>query len=122
MKLRFRQNGLRLRVNQREVEHLSAGVPLSEYVHFPGDTQFGYLLESAAVASPQVEFKADTLRVAVPIAEIEAWANTDAVGLYFDLPANGSFLKIAIEKDLECIDGPPEERDPDAYPRTGKNC
>jgi Family of unknown function (DUF7009) len=122
MKLRFRQNSLRLRVNRREVEGLSNGLALEEYVHFPGATQLGYVLESGPSVGPQIEFKAGTIRVAIPSATIQKWATTDAVGIYFDLPANGSVLKVAVEKDLECIDGPPEEREPDAYPRSGKNC
>ena len=36
---------------------------------------------------------------------------------YFDLPADRSVLTVAIEKDLECVDGPPEEKDPEAFPR-----
>lgn len=126
MKLRFRQNSLRLRVNRREVEDLSSGSELTECMHFPGDTQLAYVLESVPLKSPTVEFKDSTIRVAVPAAEIITWASTDAIGIYFELPANGSFLKLSIEKDLECIDGPPEDRDPDAYPRgaqnSGKNC
>jgi len=58
------------------------------------------------------------IRVAAPSTEVKDWAANDAsLGIYFDLPANGSVLKIAIEKDLECVDGPEEERDPDAFPR-----
>jgi hypothetical protein len=122
MKLRFRQNSLRLRVNRREVEGLTKGLALEEHVHFPGDTHLGYVLESAPSAGPQIEFEGGTIRVAVPSVTIQDWASTDAIGIYFDLPANGSVLKVAIEKDLECVDGAPEERDVDAYPRSGKNC
>jgi hypothetical protein len=122
MKLRFRQNSLRLRVNQREVESLSSGSALKEYVHFPDDGRFGYVLESTASGLPQVEFKEGTIRVAIPSAKVQNWASTDAIGMYFDLAANGSMLKVAIEKDLECLDGPPAEHDPDAFPRSGNNC
>jgi len=122
MKLRFRGNSLRLRVNQREVEGLSAGRPLTESVHFPGDAELGYTLESAPARTAKVEFRSGVIRVAVPEASVREWARTDEIGMYFDLPANGSSLKVAIEKDLECIDGPAEERDPDAFPRSGKNC
>lgn len=120
MKLRFRQNTLRLRVNRREVEGLTSGAALTECVHFPGNTELAYVLESAASNSPVAEFSGGTIRVAVPATEINTWASTDAIGMYFELPANGRPLKIAIEKDLECVDGPPEEHDPHAYPR--KNC
>ncbi len=122
MKLRFRHNSLRLRVNQREVEALSTGLPIVEQVHFPGDTRFAYILETGMSAVPQADFKDGVLRIALPLREIQTWAGTDSIGMYFDMPANGSFLKVAVEKDLECVDGPVDERDPDAYPRSGKNC
>jgi hypothetical protein len=122
MKLRFRRNSVRLRVNRREVECLATGQTLAERVHFPGDTEFAYTLQSVPSASPRVEFKGGVIRVEIPKSELENWASTDAIGMYFELPANGARLKVAIEKDLECVDGPPDERDPDAYPRVGKNC
>lgn len=120
MKLRFRQNSLRLRVNRREVEGLAAGHALREQVHFPGNTELAYVLDSVASKAPEVEFRSGVIRVALPLEDLNSWASTQEIGLYFELPANGSMLKIAIEKDLECIDGPAEERDPDAFPR--KNC
>jgi hypothetical protein len=122
MKLRFRDNSIRLRVNRREAQGLSTGSALTGSVHFPGNTEFKYVLESAPASGPQVEFRAGTMRVAVPLPDVQRWAATDAIGMYFELPANGASLRIAIEKDLECIDGAPEEHDPDAYPRSGKNC
>jgi hypothetical protein len=122
MKLRFRQNSLRLRVNRREVEGLSNGLALNERVDFPGDAQLGYVLETAPLGSPAVEFKAGIIRVTVPCESIREWATTDAIGIYFNLPAKGSLLQVAIEKDLECVDAPSEERDPHAYVRSGKNC
>ena len=67
-----------------------------------------------------MEFKAGVIRVALPAEDLNSWASTQEIGLYFELPANGNVLKIAVEKDLECLDGPPEESDPDAFPR--KNC
>jgi hypothetical protein len=55
--------------------------------------------------------------VLAPEAVVHEWAEGEQIGLYFELPAGASALTIAIEKDLECIDGPPEEKDPDAFPR-----
>jgi hypothetical protein len=42
------------------------------------------------------------------------WARGDEIGFYFVVEPG---LKVAIEKDLECVDGPEEEKDPDAFPR-----
>jgi hypothetical protein len=122
MKLRFHQNSLRLRVNRREVELLATGQAVTQQVHFPDDTEFSYVLQSVSSASPHVEFKRGVIRVEVPTSELQDWALADAIGMYFELPANGACLKVAVEKDLECVDVSPEERDPDAYPRSSKKC
>lgn len=117
MKLRFRKNSLRLRVNQREVETLAAGSMLEERVHFPGGASLAYSLERVSGFEPNARFEAGTIRVSVPSGEVARWADGDEIGLYFELEATNGKLKIAIEKDLVCIDRPEEERDPDAFPR-----
>lgn len=118
MKLRFRANTLRLRVNQREVETLANGDVLQERIVFPGANNLAYVLETNAGPRGQASFHGGTIRVSVPHTEVKDWAaSSTSLGLYFDLPADGSVLKVAIEKDLACVDGPDEERDPDAFPR-----
>jgi hypothetical protein len=124
MKLRFRNNTLRLRVNQREVETLSKGNALQERVAFPGANDLSYVLETSPEPGGKASFREGIIRVSAPRTEVKNWAASNtSLGIYFDLPANGSVLKIAIEKDLECVDGPEEERDPDAFPREAlKSC
>lgn len=123
MKLRFRNNSLRLRVNQREVKDLAGGETLAEEVQFPGDTRISYVLEPSFEGVPKASFQQGVIRVTAPREQVQQWATSDAIGLYFELPANGTTLRIAIEKDLECMDGKAEEQDPHAFPRgIGKNC
>lgn len=45
------------------------------------------------------------------------WIGGEQIGLYFTLPTGAGPLKIAIEKDLICIDGVEDEKDPYAFPR-----
>jgi hypothetical protein len=122
MKLRFRQNSLRLRVNQREVDELASGIALEEDVTFPGNSRMRYILEPYGQHTAAASFEGGVIRVSAPGNDVKQWANSEAVGMYFDLPADGAVLRVAIEKDLECVDGPPEERDPNAFPRSGKAC
>ncbi|MBV8070643.1 MAG: hypothetical protein JO270_12105 [Acidobacteriaceae bacterium] len=122
MKLRFRGNGVRLRLNRREVESLAAGCALEEQVVFPGEQRFAYTLQSGPAAEAGVSFEGGRLQVLAPQRQITEWADGTDIGLYFAFPANGSILRVAIEKDLECVDGPAEERDPDAFPRSVKGC
>ncbi len=123
MKLRFRKNSLRLRVNQREVADLAAGLTVQEEIRFPGQSRFSYILRSSEFPGPDASYSRGELLVSAPRQTIDRWASTDEIGMYFELPADGSSLKIAIEKDLECLDGPPDERDPLAFGRSGqKTC
>ena len=121
MKLRFRQNSLRLRVNQREVDELAAGIALQEDVSFPGDARMRYILEPYGQHTT-ASFEGGVIRVSAPGNDVKEWASSGAIGIYFDLPVDGSTLRVSIEKDFQCVDGPPEERDPHAFPRSGKAC
>jgi hypothetical protein len=123
MKLRFRKNSLRLRLNQREAESLAAGSILEEKIHFPGDATMSYVLEPVSGTQPNASFQDGVIRIGAPQEQLQAWASEESIGIYFDFPANGSALTVSIEKDLECVDGPEEERDPHAYPRsTSPSC
>jgi uncharacterized protein DUF7009 len=113
MKLRFRSNSLRLRVNQKEVEDLAAGVELVEEVNFAG-AKLAYTLVAAKNNSAQ--FDGERIRVRAALAD---WARGDEIGFYFEVEPG---LKVAIEKDLECVDGPADEKDPHAFPRQSKVC
>jgi hypothetical protein len=117
MKLRLRGNSVRLRVNQREVEALAAGRALSEGVRFPAGNSFIYTLEPSPVLTPEASFRDGVICVKVPDSMLTDWASNDSIGLYFDLLGRESSLKVTIEKDLECVNEPAEERDPYAYPR-----
>jgi hypothetical protein len=123
VKLRFRENSLRLRVNRPEVENLAAGGSLEERVEFPGGARLTYVLESSREPAAEATFRGGVIRVAAPDWQIKDWARGEAIGLYFQVAANESPLRVAIEKDLECVGGSAEERDPEAFPRIpGKNC
>ena len=123
MKLRFRQNTLRLRLNQREVERLTAGEALREEVRFPGATRLAYMLEPGEQTGSHASYADDLIRVRASQNDLAAWAQSADLGFYFRVPVGGAVLEIAIEKDLECVDGPEAERDPHAFPRdAAKRC
>ncbi len=117
MKLRFRKNSLRLRVNQREVQSLASGAAVIEEVVFPGSARMTYTLQASRDGTRQASYRAGEISVLAPEELVRDWADGEQIGIYFDLPADTSVLTVAIEKDLECVDGPPEEKDPDAFPR-----
>jgi hypothetical protein len=113
MKLRFRNNSLRLRLNQREVAALATGASIEERVEFPGGAALVYRLAPESVASGSAELNQSTITVRVPVASARAWEASEEIGLYY----RSGPVEVAIEKDLQCTDERPEERDPYAYPR-----
>jgi hypothetical protein len=117
MKLRFRENTLRLRVNRSEVDRLAAGGAIEEEVAFPDSSRLRYIFETVTDNGFLASFKEGVIRVTAPLAQVQNWARGDDIGLYFDLLAGDGMLKVLIEKDLQCVEGPPEELDPDAFPR-----
>jgi hypothetical protein len=120
VKLRFRKNSLRLRLNRPEVESVASGTAVREEVAFPGHAHMTYSLQASRADSPRVTYEGGHISVLAPEALVRDWAGGEQIGLYFELPAGASALAVAIEKDLECVDGPPEEKDPDAFPRTAE--
>ncbi len=121
MKLRFTPNSVRLRLNQTEVTKLAESGLLSERVDFPGPVPSSLVYSLRLATDSEIglaHLEEGEFTVTVPQEQAKIWANTvREVGLYYkhDLPGGGN-LRIAIEKDFQCVDGPPEEHDPAAYP------
>ena len=121
MKLRCKPNSIRLRLNQNEVAQFVQAGELVERIEIPGPEpaaliyrlQFGGKPESSAV-----QFENGVLAITVPGDDAHAWANRkDEVGLYYSHEvAGGKSLRVMIEKDYQCIDGPADEMDPAGYP------
>jgi hypothetical protein len=117
MKLRFRKNSLRLRLNRKEVAALAENKSLRESIAFPGGDSFSYQVSTAKSTSASATFLAGIISVALPADSVREWSTSDEIGLYYKLDTAAGTLDIAVEKDLECIDAPEEERDPFAYSR-----
>jgi hypothetical protein len=119
MKLRFHQNSIRFRLNQLEVTELASGTSMVEEVWFPNSDQpFRYSLALHDL-DPSVRFELKPAEIAVLLkrADVKAWAASDELQMHRSLPTARKPLKLMIEKDLVCVDGPPEERDPYAFQR-----
>ena len=92
MKLRFRKNSLRLRVNRLEVERLAAGQELAETISFAGGATLDYILTPSAEARWAADFDGKAIRVTAPLGD---WARGVETGFYFDVEPG---LKVAVEK------------------------
>jgi hypothetical protein len=119
MKLRLMTDSVRLRLNQTDVARFAQEGEIVETVEFPGPVNLVFGLRvSGEAAIGTARFENGELMVTVPAIHAKNWtSNEREVGLYYDQKCeDGKALRLIIEKDFQCVDGPAEEIDPAGYP------
>jgi len=119
MKLRIRQNSIRLRLKRGEVDQIASGQSIIEETHFP-DSVLTYRLDVADGDEFSTSFNEGNLVIRAPAAELLRWAKTDQVSILAEQAlADSGTLSLLIEKDFSCL-APghhrPDEDDADTYP------
>jgi hypothetical protein len=59
--------------------------------------------------------------VTVPTSAAQAWADSDDVGIYGEVPNGSGSLEVAVEKDFACLD-PNHAGNRDTYPNPKAAC
>ena len=123
MKLRIRDNSIRLRLTRSEVELVRNDGLVRGRVPFAGRNNFDYVLESSpATVKPEAHISNNVLTVRIPEAEIISWSDSDEVSIAASqILDGGDQLNILVEKDFACL-APREgedETDMYAHPEAG---
>lgn len=126
MKLRLRENSIRLRLLQREITQLREIGNVSERIIFgvnPTETLTYSVRVSGEAEKVFAQMLDNQIEVFLPVKLAENWMNTEEVGLYQtqDIGDLGE-LNIIIEKDFICVDRPFDEDNKDAFPHPKMNC
>jgi hypothetical protein len=118
VKLRIRDNSIRLRLMRAEVDTLREKGIVEASTDFPGGRTFRYLVESSpASVNPAAFFSENEIIVRLPETTVLAWASTEQVEIQGEqLLEEGGRLKILIEKDFVCLTGRDDEDESDMYP------
>ena len=121
MKLRIRDNSVRLRLTRGEVDTLRSDGVVSAATGFPGGREFQYRVESSpAIVNPAAFFSDNVIAVRLPETAVLAWASTDQVSIPGDqLLDDGSRLQILVEKDFACLAPREDEDQSDMFPHPG---
>ena len=126
MKLRLRENSIRLRLLQSEVIQLRKIGDVSETIVFGIDPtdNLTYSLRISAEASEISAHKTDNqIEIFLPLLRAENWADSTEVGLYSEQEVGDlATLKIIIEKDFVCVDRPLDADNIDAFPHPKLKC
>jgi hypothetical protein len=118
MKLRIRDNTIRLRLMRGEVETLQTEGRVSAQTVFPGGHVFSYAVESSpASAELEASFGDTALTVRVPEDSVLAWATSEQVSIEAELLLDdGEILRLLVEKDFACLAPREGEDEADMYP------
>ncbi len=118
MKLRIRDNSIRLRLTRSEVELVRNDGLVRGRVPFAGRNNFDYVLESSpATVKPEAHISNNVLTVRIPEAEIIRWSDSDEVSIAASqILDGGDQLNILVEKDFACLAPREGEDETDMYP------
>ena len=118
MKLRIRDNSVRLRLSQGEVEQLQSEGLVGGCTEFPGGRSFVYEVESSpASVTPAAHFSENRLTVRLPETVVLAWAKSEQVSMAGEQRlGDGGFLKLLVEKDFRCLAPRQGEDESDMFP------
>ena len=124
MKLRIKDNSIRLRLTQTEVEQIGNGDQIHNNLNFTGGERVSYLLVGSAVENPEIDYKDNRISISVPTEILTIWANSNEVSLLYELSLDhDNVLKLLIEKDFACLTPREDEDESDLFPHPekGKN-
>ena len=112
MKLRIRDNSIRVRLTRGEVDALRDNGVVSARTGFPGSREFQYCVESSpASVIPGAFFSDNVVTVRLPETTVLAWANSERVSIAGEQRLDdGEQLMILVEKDFACL-APRESED-----------
>ncbi|MDQ3633383.1 MAG: hypothetical protein M3405_02580 [Acidobacteriota bacterium] len=127
MKLRLRENSIRLRLLQSEVNQLRETGNLSETITLgiKPTKQFIYALRiSEDIQDVQAQMLNNHIEIFLPVQKTEFWMNNDdEVGIYANQSVSSDInLEIIIEKDFACPTRPADLDNRDAFPNSEVEC
>ena len=117
MKLRIKNNSIRLRLTRSEVDALRQDGLVQSKVAFPGGREFNYMAESSPASVNPGAFLSDkNLTVILPETLVLAWATTEQVSMVGEqLLDDGQRLSILVEKDFACLVPRDDEDDSEMF-------
>lgn len=114
MKLRIKDNSIRLRLSQSEVESIEGqGEVQCDLNLGSGKLRYRLVKQGNEIST---DYSEDCITIAVPANVISVWAGTDQVGFDHQISLeNGKELSVLVEKDFKCLTARPHEDESDLF-------
>jgi hypothetical protein len=118
VKIRIRDNSIRLRLTRGEVDAMRENGVVQSKTGFPGGRYLSYALESSpACVQPAAFYSDNEIRVCLPEKAVAEWAATEQVSVDGEQTLDdGNKLSILVEKDFACLAPRSGEDESDMYP------
>ena len=128
MKIRMKQDSLRLRLGRAELERFLKDGRIQETTRFAASPEAGftYALEVSSPGSAGTTLRTMPCGVTVVVTpeQVRLWKRDDQVGIYTDLEVDtDTRLEVIVEKDFACLDrSDSDNADTFANPNLSANC
>jgi hypothetical protein len=128
MKLRMKNNSVRLRLTRTELARFGETGRVEEVVEFGLEPhqQFVYaLVADSEIESVQAAIENNLVRIMIPKTQADEWTGTEQIGIVAaHTIGGGRILRLLIEKDFACLEPRAGDDDTDAFPHPleGKGC
>lgn len=123
MKLRIRDNSLRLRLSQTEVEIFETDKKVSARIHFPGDMHMEYVLIWSDKESFSASFDGTLMTASVPHSIGKNWLKPEEITIdHFVENGTETKLRLLIEKDFQCLSERKDEDESDMFVNPNTHC
>lgn len=117
MKIRIKDNSIRLRLTQSEINLLAKEGKVECQTYFSPESILFYAIETANVDTVNASFEKNNITVFLPVLTAKNWIETEQVGIeYLSQTDENKNLKVLVEKDFTCLVKRPGEDDKDAFP------
>ena len=122
MKIRIKENSIRIRLTKSEVDYFGTNGYLEEKTEF-GNSELVYALQSkAGINEITASFEGNTITVNMPETLKKEWVETNITGYENKMDIGmGKQLFLLIEKDFVCLDNTFEDQS-DNYPNPNAIC
>jgi hypothetical protein len=122
MKLRLKDNSIRIRLTRSEVKLLTESGSIEEHVDF-GEQRFQYIVKkNEGINEMTAQLNPYSISINIPTVFLKDWNENEKVGFSSLMKLNnGSALKILVEKDFVCLDDTEEDQS-DNYINPNSTC
>jgi len=115
MKLRIRENALRIRITQTELKFLLDGNEVKSAIQFPNQTILSYGLVPTANEATSVQYQENKVSIYLSYLDVETLGGETNVGVQSIHQTEGEDLNLLVEKDFSCLH-PRDQEDADTFP------